>query len=193
MELTTTYILSQVFIIISYIFLISSCQLKNRTLILVFVFAASVMNGASNFCLAAYSGVAMAMVSMLRNIIFMARDKQRAKKQQSMAIEQTKEVEYELIDYAILAVLYLIMIGSAVLTYNGFLSLMCVFATMLFTYGVWQHSTKVYKFVGIPVSLFWIIYDIYITSWFGMFLETCMMISAIIGLYREYRDMKKLQ
>ncbi len=207
MELDTTYILSQVFIIISYVFLISTFQLKNRKWILIFGFASAVMTGLSHLCLLAFSGMAMTVVSMLRNIIFMVRDKKLAEAGaddfqsgaecggEDKAIEQagTKSYKYTSVDYAILAVLYAISIGFAILTYQGFLSLMSVFATMLFTYGVWQKNTKVYKFVGIPVSVCWIVYDIYITSWSGMFLESCLMISAIIGLYREYRDMKKVK
>ena len=51
MELSTTYILSQVFIVISYVFLISTYQFKNRTTILLFGFLSAIATGASTFAL----------------------------------------------------------------------------------------------------------------------------------------------
>ena len=62
---------------------------------------------------------------------------------------------------------------------------MSVAATMLYTYSVWQKNTKVYKWLGVPVSLCWITYNIYISSLFGIILETVLMTSAIIGYLRE--------
>ena len=57
MELSTTYILSQVFIIISYVFLISTYQFKNRKTILLFGFLSLIMTGVSHFCLSAFRGL----------------------------------------------------------------------------------------------------------------------------------------
>ncbi len=178
MELNTTYILSQVFIVISYVFLISTYQFKNRTTIIAFGFLSSVATGASHFCLAAYSGLAMTCISMIRNGIFFVQEK------------HGKTDKITKVDWAILLVLYTIAIVSAVFTYQGFLSLMSVFATLIYTYSVWQKNTKVYKYLGIPTSICWIIYDIYITSWFGMILESALMISAIIGIVRVHKEKK---
>jgi hypothetical protein len=67
---------------------------------------------------------------------------------------------------------------------------MSVFATMLYTYSVWQKKISIYKILGIPVGIIWIIYNIYIVSIFGIILEVVLLISAIIGIVREYK-MKK--
>ena len=180
MELTTTYVLSQIFIVISYIFLISTYQLKSRKSILVFNFLSLIATGASHFCLSAFSGMAMTCVALIRNIIFLVQEK------------KGKNDKITKADVIILLVLYAISIVSAVFTYEGILSLMSVFATMLYTYSVWQKNTKVYKYLGIPVSTCWILYDIYITSWFGMLLESCLMVSAIIGIYREHKSRQSI-
>ena len=78
-------------------------------------------------------------------------------------------------DIIILAVLYAISIISAIYTYEGFLSLMSVFATMLYTYSVWQKKISIYKILGIPVGIIWIIYNIYIASIFGIILEIALL------------------
>ena len=177
--MTITYILSQIFIIINYIFLVMTYQSKNRKNILIFNFVALIASALSYMFLSAYSGLAMTIVAIIRNIIFIIDEKKNGKSEKN----QTK-------DYIILAILYIISIISGILTYNGILSMMSVIATMLYTYSVWQKSTKIYKILGIPVGIIWIIYNIYIFSVFGIILETILAISAVIGYIKERRNGK---
>ena len=174
MELTLTYILSQIFIIINYILLMATYQVKNRKAILIYSFGAIIATGVSYVFLSAWSGFAMVLVAIVRNIIFMLDEKRNGKSDKI-----TKK------DIIILAILYTISIISAVYTYEGFLSLMSVFGTMLYTYSVWQKKTSIYKMFGIPVGIVWTIYNIYIASIFGTILEVLLLISAIIGIIRD--------
>jgi len=174
MELSLEYILSQVFIIISYLFLMLSYQAKTRKTILTYSFISLIANGISYVFLQAYTGLAMCFVALLRNIIFMIDEKRNGK---SDKISKK--------DIIILAVLYLISLLSTVYTYDGFLSLLSVFATMLYTYSVWQKKTTIYKILGLPIGILWIAYNIYIMSIFGIILETILTISAIYGYYKE--------
>ncbi len=169
-----TYILSQVFIIISYILLAFTYQTKNRTNILIFSFGSLIMTGLSYVFLSAYSGLAMVVVAIIRNIIFIIDEKKNGKSNKNT----TK-------DYIVLAVLYIISIVFAVFTYNGILSMMSVVATMLYTFSVWQKNTKTYKLLGIPIEAIWIIYNIYIFSIFGIILESVLAVSTIVGYLRE--------
>ena len=121
----------------------------------------------------------MTIVATIRNIIFIIDEKRNGKSENN----NTK-------DYIILAILYLISVISGILTYNGILSMMSVIATMLYTYSVWQKNTKIYKILGIPVGIIWIIYNIYIFSIFGIILETILAVSAIIGYIKERMDGK---
>ncbi len=177
--MTTEYVLSQIFIIINYIFLVITYQSKNRTNILILNFAGLVANGLSYVFLSAYSGLAMVVVACIRNIVFLADEKKNGKNEKNGAK-----------DYVILAVLYIISIISAVVTYNGVLSMMSVIATMIYTYSVWQKNTKVYKILGLPVGVFWIIYNIYIFSIFGIILEVILFIAALVGCVRENKPIK---
>ena len=70
MELTLTYILSQVFIILNYILLVISYQSKNRKHILMINIASLTSACISYIFLNAKTGIAMAIVSIIRNIIF---------------------------------------------------------------------------------------------------------------------------
>ena len=178
--MTISYILSQIFIIFNYIFLVITYQSKKRKNIIIFNFGALISTGLSYAFLSAYSGIAMVFVAVIRNIIFIIDERKNGKSNKN----DTK-------DYIILAILYIISIISAIFTYNGFLSMMSVVATMLYTYSVWQKSTKVYKALGIPIGILWIIYNVYIFSIFGIILETILAISSVIGYVKESKDNKK--
>lgn len=176
MELTIAYIVSQIFVIINRVLLIVSYQLKNRKNILIVSLLALLANGVVYILLSAWSGLAMVFVAIVRNIIFMLDEKKNGKSQKI-----TKR------DVGILVVLYVISIISAIFTYEGILSMMSVVATMLYTYSVWQKKTKVYKILGIIIESVWIIYNIYICSIMGVILNISLLISASIGLNREYK------
>ena len=182
MELTVTYVLSQIFVIINAALLMATYQLKTRKSILVVSFLALFANGVVYTLLSAWSGLAMVFVAMTRNIIFMLDEKKNGKSNNITGK-----------DIIILIILYTISIISAVFTYQGVLSMMSVVATMLYTYSVWQKKTNVYKILGIIIEIIWIIYNIYIRSIMGIVLEVLLLISVIIGLIREYKSKKEVK
>lgn len=179
MELTLSYILSQIFIIINYALLGVSYYCKNRKTVLVISFMAVIANGLSYVFLNAYSGLAMCVLALIRNIIFLVDEKKNGKSEKI-----TKK------DIIILAILYTIAIISAVFTYEGPLSLLSVVGTMLYTYSVWQKKTIIYKFMGIPVGIAWIIYNVYIMSVFGIILETVLLVCSSTGYIIELKKNK---
>ena len=119
--ISITYILSQLFIIISYTLLAITYQIKNRKSILILSFMSIAATGLSYLFLSAYSGLAMVIVAAIRNVIFVVDEKKNGKR----LTNTTK-------DYIILAVLYLISIIFAVFTYNGILSMISVVANSSF-------------------------------------------------------------
>ena len=180
MELTTTYVLSQVFVMINAALLMTTYQLKTRKSILIVSFIALIANGVAYALLSAWSGLAMVFVAMMRNIIFMIDEKKNGKSEKI-----TKR------DIIILTILYVISIISAIYTYEGILSMMSVLATMLYTFSVWQKKIKIYKILGIIIEMIWVIYNMYIFSIFGIIVKIFLLISAVIGVIREYKVKKK--
>ena len=118
----------------------------------------------------------MCVVALIRNIIFLIDEKKNGKRE---SINRT--------DVIILVILYAISIISAILTYDGFLSLLSVFATALYTFSVWQKKTNIYKLLGIPIGILWVSYNIYIMSIFGIILEAILLICSITGYLLERR------
>lgn len=180
MELTGSYIASQVFTIIMYVFLALTYYAKDRKTVLIFSFISLIANGLEYVLLNAYTGLAMCIVALFRNIYFLYDEKKFGK---SDKINKK--------DIIVLIVVYIAIIISTVFTYEGFLSLLSVIATMMYTYSVCQKSTKVYKFFGMPVGILWIFYNAYVKSLFGVILETILLICTIIGYVLEIKAEKK--
>ena len=145
--------MSQVATVTMYILLALTYYVKDRKKVLIINFLGSASIGIAYILLNAWTGLAMNIVAMVRNLIFILDEKKNGK---------TDKVNKK--DIAILSVLYLISIISAVFTYNGFFSLFSVFATMIYTYSVWQKKIAVYKICGIPTCISWIIYNIYMVQ-----------------------------
>ncbi|MGN1330797.1 MAG: YgjV family protein [Clostridia bacterium] len=180
MEISITYIISQIFTIIMYALLAVSYYAKERKKVLILSFLSLIANGIAYILLNAYSGLAMCALALVRNIIFIVDENKNGKREKI-----TKK------DIAILIILYAIAIISAVFTYEGFLSLFSIFATMLYTYSVWQKKTRVYKFLGIPIGILWMLYNFYIKSIFGVILEAILFICSVTGYILEVRKRKK--
>lgn len=177
MDWSVTYILSQVFTIIMYGLLGITYYAKDRKKVLIINFIALIANGIAYILLNAWSGLAMCIVALVRNIIFLIDEKKNGKRDR---INKT--------DIIILIILYIISIISAVFTYEGFLSLFSVFATALYTFSVWQKNTKIYKLLGIPIGILWVLYNIYIMSIFGVILEGVLLICSATGYILETRN-----
>jgi len=175
-ELTTTYIVSQVFVVMSYMLLATTYFLKSRKSIIIAGFVSLMIMCVAYILLSAWTAVAMVVVAVIRNIIFLYDEKKYGKSNKI-----TKRDNY------ILTFLILITIALTIPTYSGFLSLLAVFANTVYTVSVWQKNPKVYKILGIPGGLLWIAYDIYIMSVMGIILESTLLVFVIIGVILAFR------
>ena len=170
MEITTTYILSQVVTIFVYIFLSLTYCVKSRRLILGFSFTSNFLNAIAFMLLGAYTSSAMCAISIFRDIIFIIDEKINGK---------TEKITKK--DIAILAFVYGICIIAIAITFKGPLTLLYATASMLYTFSIWQKNNKLYRFLGIPVTLIVIVDSIIIKSIFGVILQCVVLITSIIG------------
>lgn len=176
MELTITYISSQIIAIIAYIFSGSTYHAKNRKTVLILNFLAQISFIVTYILLRAWSGVAVGILGSVRNFIFIVDENKNGKRKK---ISKT--------DICILITIYIISIILATLTYEGFYSLLPVFNTMLYTYAVCQKNIKIYKMLGIPIQVFWVIYAISLKSIVSMIMESIMLINCCLGYFREIK------
>lgn len=174
MEISPIYIFSQICVIMYYILVIATYQIKSRKKILIMNMVGLIIMGISYFCLSAYSGVSMVILGIVRNTMFYI-DEVKGKNSE-------KITKHNVVELTILIVLAAIF---SIFTYEGLLSLMSVAATMIYTISIWQKNTKVYRLLGIPIGVAGILYNVYIKSILGIVFEGFSFISAAIGSFRE--------
>ena len=163
------YILSQVFVVFSYILLGSTYLIKSRSTILYINLCSLICNGVSYFFLGAWSGLGVVCIAILRNALFMIQ--QRIK-----ALDK-----YFIDDIIILVFLMIISIVVGIITFDTVWSLFSIFASVTYTVSVWQRNIKVYKILGVLASVFGVVYFIFIGSLFGVILESCMLVISAVG------------
>ena len=176
--MTTKYIFSQIFIVLTYLLLVASYLFKSRRKILLFNIAGTVMQAVSFFLLDAWSGFAVCIVAIVRSSIFFV---------QSYTKKDDKTTPF---DIAVLVLLNVACLVLCFFTYDGPLSLLSIFATMLYTFSVWQKNSKIYKFTGILISACWIAYNSCIFSIFGFVCEVILFVSVVVGLILEFCDFR---
>ena len=135
-----------------------------------------IANALSYILLSAWTGLAMSIVAIFRSVYILQKDK-RVKSQST----PTKH------DFIFLVVFLIGVILATIPAYAGPLSLLPVFSTVLYTYSLWQKSTKVYKFCGIPVDSLGLIYFVYIGSIFGVIMEAAVLVASLIGFINELK------
>jgi len=175
MEITVTYIISQVITVLYFAVLSSSYLLKERKKILVANFVAHIGQTTAMAMLGGYTGAAMAFIMMLRDLILLI---QEIKKSKNGKIS-------EKLDFSILVITLLLIIGLTIFTYQGPLSLLSVIATLITTFALWQKNVKRYKILGIISGILWLIYNVVIFSVMGIILESILMICSIVRLYKR--------
>lgn len=162
MELSITYIFSQILVVLYYLIYSGTFHLKEKNKILLLGSFATLLSALSYFLLQAYTGIAMCLVAIIRNIWF-----SKSKSKRSLII------------------IYLITVLLSVFSYQNIFSILNILATIIYTYSLWQESTKKYKLLGIIVNGLMIVYDISIQSIMGVLFMIVSFVSSIIGYYKE--------
>ncbi len=181
MEITNIYVISQIITIIYFAMLSLSYLLKNRTRILIANFIAHIGQTTAMAMLNGYTGAAMALIMMVRDLVLLIQEVRKSKE---------KEIN-EKFDLMILVITVILIITLTIFTYNGPLSLLSVIATLITTFALWQKNVKTYKLLGIIAGILWIAYNLFIMSIMGILLELIVVICSVIGIKREEKVQKK--
>ena len=179
MNISLVYIWSQVLTVIEYGLLGSTYFVKRRKMAVVLDIFSMIAGIGAYILLGADVGMAMSFVVLLANFYYLYDEKRRGK---------NHRLQFR--DYAVLMVVLAMIAVLVVLTYDGPLSLLSVLATVLYEISIWQNSTKVYKILGIPVALCWMLYNALILSVAGILSEAVIFVAAVVGYLREYHAEK---
>ena len=155
--------------LIGYVGLLSSFiafQCKKHRNLMIFKTGNEVLFAIQYLMLASYTGMAMNTISSVRNIIF------------AYLVSKNKSTLPYQIVFSILFVVF------GILTWNNIISLAVIIAKIITTviYGI--KNTKVARFATIPVSSFWLIYNINCSSQAGILCEVFSLVSIFTAIIR---------
>ncbi|MBR6504309.1 MAG: YgjV family protein [Clostridia bacterium] len=172
--MTAGYIISQIFAILGILTLGASYLYKNKRQILILTLLATIFYGMHNFFLGATTGVTMNCINIVANIWFYTNEKKQ--KRNSLLV---------------LITLLSVVIIFGILSFQDMFSLIPIIATILFIYSIWQDNTRVYKLIALPKSIFWISYNIYLKSIFGIITEVVLLIFKIVGIINHKKRKRR--
>lgn len=184
MEITLTYIWSQILTVVEYGLLGATYFAKKRKVVVIFDTLSMAAGILAYILLGADLGLAMSVVILLANFYYIW-DERREQKEKRRRRKLKMIHGHQIRDYVALLVVLVVIAGLAVWTYDGPLSLLSVAATVLYEISIWQNSTRTYKFLGIPVALCWMLYNGFVMSVAGIASEGIVFLAAVVGYVRE--------
>lgn len=185
MNITWTYIWSQILTVIEYGLLGATYFAKKRKLVVVLDTFSMLAGIAAYVLLGADLGLAMSVVILLANFYYIW-DEHYEKLEAKRRKKHKLIFGHQIRDYVTLVVVLVVIAALAVWTYDGPASLLSVVATVLYEISIWQNSTKLYKFLGIPVALCWMLYNAFIFSVAGILSEGIIFLAATVGYIQAY-------
>ena len=171
------YILSQFFVIVTYILMGVTYFVKNRKLLLFVNSVAIITNCTSFMLLSAWTGVVTTLIGLCRNIVFFIQNKD-------------KNAKLDWIDGLILATFVMMLSLAAVFTYDGFGTLFSISASLTYSIAVWIRKESVYKILGLVSSFCSLVYFIFIGSLFGVILEFSLFVTIVVGYVKYLKEQK---
>jgi len=155
--------------LIGYVGLLSSFiafQCKQHKNLMFFKTGNEVLFAIQYLMLASYTGMAMNTISSVRNLLF------------AYLVSKNKSTLPFQIAFSVLFVIF------GIITWNDIISLAVITAKIITTviYGI--KNTKVARFATIPVSSFWLIYNIQCSSQAGILCEVFSLVSVITAIIR---------
>jgi len=138
-------------------------QQKNRHRLIISKLSADVLWASHYFCLGAYGGMIPNFVGILRELVFLERDKKR------WASSAFVPVFFILVNF-----------GLGLYTFENPINIIPIAASSIVTVSLWLRRPNLTKILSIPVSVAFLIYDYFVRSYLGMLNESIAIISIIL-------------
>ena len=167
--MTINFIIAQVIGILALIILMLSFQKNEKKLLLKYQTISSFLYALQYTFLGAYTGSLMNLTCMARNFIFNKYN--------------NKVPIYWLI------IIVLLMITFSLITYVGIISLLPMFAVVLYSIAVWHGNLKLIRYTEVFSCCLFIVYNIKVLAITGLIATIIELIAALIAIYRF--DIKK--
>lgn len=162
------FFIAQLFGIGAMIALFSIYQQKSRKRLIISKLCADVCWVIHYLCLGAYGGMIPNFVGIFRELIFVNRDSKK------WASSFVWPIAFILINW-----------GIGFTTFESPINILPIAASTFVTVSLWFRRPRLTKLISIPISLTFLIYDIFVGSYVGVLNESIAIISIIISFARE--------
>lgn len=163
--MTISFIIGQVFGGIALIILMISFQKNEKKFLLKFQTISSLLYAIQYVFLNAFTGCFMNLTCMIRNFIF------------------NKYNEKKIPIYILLIIIFL-MVFLSLMSYQGIISLLPMFAVVFYSIALWYGNLKIIRITEIFSCVLYIIYNIQVLAITGFVATAIELIAAVISLYR---------
>ena len=147
-------------------------QQKERNQLLIWKFVSDVLWFTQYVLLGAYSGAGIAVVSMLRGIVFMNKERRWAKSRWWL--------------YGFWA----LSIAIGILTWKNIFSVFTMVASIIAITSFWIGNPKLSRVLAYPISICMLIYDFNVKAISGIVNELLTLTSSTIGVLRHDKGRK---
>ena len=183
---SATYVASQIVTAIAYFVGACSFFVKNRRRILLIIILENIVLAMAFVLLDSWVGVGMCGVAIVRDIVQLI----IGSKSTTTASEQQK---INKTDTALLFVWIIAPFVITLFTYEHPLDWFALVATLIFVFSIWQKNVFFYRFLGIFVSIAWLIYQAALSSLFGVIFEGIILMVTIAGVIHYVVKHKRKQ
>jgi hypothetical protein len=167
------YLVTEILGYIALALLFISFQINHRKGILGFLIAGMVFLATHQFLLGAYAGAAANGLSIARNLIFRYKN------------------DYKVLNNIVWPYLFsTILLGTSLLFWQGWYSILPAVAVIASTFALWSTSTRTIRFLSLIGPTLWLPYAIIIESTPTLLIQIVIISSIVIAIFRF--DRKKL-
>lgn len=163
------YLASQICELVALIMDLIAYHFKTKKKILIVSNIGCFFNILHYFLLGALSGAAAKTITFIRNAYIAKNDKNKK----------------NVIIMIIFITLYIIF---GVVTYKNIYSILPTFIAILYLLCIWNGNELQVKRASFICSILWIIYNIFIMSYAGIFTNSILLISTFIAYYNERKN-----
>ena len=153
---------------LAVISLFLSHQMRGRGGILAFKLSADVFWGVHYFCLGAFAGMIPNAVGILRETVFINRHRSRVLASRLWP-----------------ALFVLINATLGALKFSALYDLLPLCASAAVTVSLWIENPRLTKYISLPVSSAFLLYDLFVHSYLGVFNEALAILSILIFFAKE--------
>lgn len=147
------------------IFIISIQQVNKKKILFLQIFSFG-MYALEYLIINAYSGMIIFIINIIRSIVFY------------------KIADKNSNNKVILVVFIIVSLICGKMTYKYVFDILPIIASILTIIFTWQSSTKILRLGQICVCICWIIYDIFVSAYIGIFTEILIIFFTIFALLR---------